>query len=166
MSTEVGKIKAAGADLVFSTGYTADQMRVYASMNDQRIKTKAFVGVGNGAFSDMKFAKELGPITEYVMDGNYAGNPKSPLAQKMFAHYKKAYGQDMAPSQIFAYVPIYVIADALERAKSTDREAIREALAKTNITQHVLPQGPIVFGPDGQNKNVASVMHQILKGKV
>jgi len=59
-----------------------------------------------------------------------------------------------------------VLADALERAKSTNREAVREALSKTDLKDHILPQGPIVFGPDGQNKNAQAAMMQILGGKI
>ena len=111
------------------------------------------LGCGNGAFSDQNFVKELGEITELVMDGNYQANPTSSLAQKMFGHYQALHGTKIAPSAIFAYEAIYVIADAVERAQSRDREAIRDALSKTDIKNHVLPQGPIIFGADGQNKN-------------
>ena len=166
VSTEVGKIKAAGADLVMSTGYFADQVRAYRTMKGRRVQPKGFLGCGNGAFSDQKFVKELGDMTEYVMDGNYQANPRSPLAKKMYAHYKKLHDAKMPPSAIFAYEAIQVIADAVERAKSTDREAVREALTKTNLKDHVLPQGPIVFGSNGQNENAQAAITQVLKGNI
>ena len=166
VSTEVGKIRAAGADIVMSTGYFADQVRAFRTMKGRRVQAKAFVGCGNGAFSDQNFVKELGDMTEYVMDGNYQANPRSPLSQKMDAHYQELYDNKIPPSAIFAYEAIYVIADAVERAKSTDREAVREALAKTDLKEHVLPQGPIVFGPDGQNVNAQAAITQVLKGQI
>ncbi len=166
VSTEVGKIKAAGADLVMATGYFGDGVRVLKTMRDLKLSAKAIVGCGNGAFSHPKFVQELGKLTEYVMDGNYRANPKSELTKKAFANYKKAFGTDMGSSTVFAYQPIYVLADALERAKSTDREALRDALAKTELKEHILPQGPIVFGPDGQNKNAAAAMMQVLDGQI
>jgi branched-chain amino acid transport system substrate-binding protein len=165
VSTEVGKIKAAGADVVMDTGYFGDGVRVLRTMRNMRVQAKGLIGCGNGAFSHPKFVEELGDLTEYVMDGNYRANPRSPLTKKAFAHYKDAYGTEMGPSTVFAYQPVYVLADALERAKSTDHEAIREALTKTNITDHILPQGPIAFGPDGQNKNAQAAMMQTLGGK-
>jgi branched-chain amino acid transport system substrate-binding protein len=149
-----------------STGYFADQVRVFRTMKGMRVQPKAFLGCGNGAFSDQNFVKELGDLTAYVMDGNYQANPTSPLAQKMFDHYQSLHDTKMAPSAIFAYEAIYVIADAIERAKSTDREAVREALSNTDIKDHVLPQGPIVFGPDGQNQNAQAAVTQILDGKI
>ena len=166
VSTEVGKIKAAGADVVMDTGYFGDGVRVLKTMRDMKVKSKGIIGCGNGAFTHPKFVVELGDMTEYVMDGNYRANPRSPLAQKAFAHYKQVYGTEMGPSTVFAYQPVYVLADALERAKSTKHEAVRDALAKTNLKNHILPQGPIVFGPDGQNKNAQAAMMQILGGKI
>lgn len=166
VSTEVGKIKAAGADVIMDTGYFGDGVRVLKTFRDMRVKAKGIIGCGNGAFSHPKFVGELGAMTEYVMDGNYRANPLSPLTKKAFANYKKAYGTEMGPSTVFAYQPLHVLADAIERAKSTDREAIREALAKTNLTEHILPQGPIVFGTDGQNKNAQAAIMQILGGRV
>ena len=109
---------------------------------------------------------ELGDITRYVMDGNYRANPLSPLTQKAFANYKAAYGTDMGSSTVFSYQAVYTVADALERAGTDDHQAVQEALAKTNITEHILPQGPIVFGEDGQNKNASAPMMQILDGEV
>lgn len=166
VTTEVRKVKAAGADIVMASGYFSDGVRVFRAMKGLRVRPKAFVGCGNGAYSDQNFVKELGDMTEYVMDGNYQANPLSPLAKKMLGHYQSLYGHKMPPSAVFAYEPVYVIADALERAKSTDREALRKALAKTNLKKHVLPQGPIVFDADGQNKNAQIALTQVLGGRI
>lgn len=166
VSTEVGKIKAAGADIVLDTGYFGDGVRVLRTMRELRVKAKAIIGCGNGAFSHPKFVGELGDLTEFVMDGNYRANPVSPLTKKAFAHYQKTYGTGMGPSTVFSYQPMLLLADAIERAGSTKRDAIRDALANTYLTNHILPQGPIVFGSDGQNKNAQAAMMQILGGQV
>ncbi len=166
VSTEVGKIKAAGADIILDTGYFGDGVRVYKTMKDLRVQAKAIMGCANGAFSHPKFIKELGEITENVMDGNYRANPLSPLTKKAFANYKKTYGNDMGASTVFSYQAAYVIADAIERAGSDDRKAIRDALAKTEMTDHILPQGPIVFGKDGQNVNARAAVTQVQGGQI
>jgi branched-chain amino acid transport system substrate-binding protein len=166
VSTEVGKIKAASADVIMATGYFGDGVRVLKTMRDMRVRAKGIIGCGNGAFTHPKFVVELGAMTEHVMDGNYRANPRSPLAQKAFDHYRESFGADMGPSTVFAYQPVYVLADALERAKSAKPDDVREALAATDIKDHILPQGPIVFGPDGQNKNAQAAMMQVLGGKI
>lgn len=166
VSTEVGKIKAAGADLIFDSGYFGDGVRVLRTMRDLRVNAKAIVGIANGAFSHPKFIQELGNLAEYVMDSNYQINPRSDFALKTLAEFKSKFGTDMSPSMTYGYQPIPVIADALERAKSAKRDDLREALTKTNFTHHILPQGPIVFGSDGQNKNANTLLMQILKSKI
>lgn len=166
MTTEVGKIKAAGADIVMATGYFGDGVRVYKTMRDVRLKAQAIVGCGNGAYSHPKFMEELGGITENVLDGNYRANPLSDLTKNALGHYKEVYDREMGASTVFAYVAPYVIADALERAGSTDRAALRDALAETNITEHILPQGPIIFDENGQNKNASAAMMQIQGGEI
>jgi len=166
VTTEVGKIKAAGADIVMDTGYFGDGVRVYKTMRDVRLKAQAIVGCGNGAFSHPKFIEELGGITENILDGNYKANPLSAMTKKAFQHYKEVYGREMGASTVFAYIAPYVIADALERAGTADRAALRDALANTNITEHILPQGPIVFDENGQNKNASAAMMQIQGGEI
>ncbi len=166
VSTEVGKIKAANADLIFDAGYFGDGVRVLRTMRSMRVKAKAIVGIANGAFSHPKFIEELGDLAEYVMDSNYQINPISAYAKETLAGFKAAFNSDMSPSMVYGYEPVPVIADAIERAKSADKDAIREALSKTSFTRHVLPQGPIEFGPDGQNKNATTLLMQILNKKI
>lgn len=166
VSTEVGKIKAARADLVFASGYFGDGVRVARALSNMRVKAKGIVGVAQGGFSHPKFVGELGDITEGIMDVNFQVDPHGPRTKKILAGFEAKYGTSMSPSMVYAYSPVAVIADAIERAKSSDREAIREALAKTKFSEHILPQGPIEFGPDGQNFNAKPLLMQILKGKV
>ncbi len=160
-STEVGKIKAAGADLIFTTGYFGDGVRVVRTLNNLRVKAKAIVGVASGGLSHKKFVAELGDMTESVMDCNYFYNPRSERAKKTLEGFKAAFGGDMSPSMVYGYQPVSVIADAIERAKSTNREAIRKALTEANFANHILPQAPIVFDATGQNKNASAVLMQV-----
>jgi branched-chain amino acid transport system substrate-binding protein len=59
---------------------------------------------------------------------------------------------------------VYVIADALERAASTDPAKIREALAATNMTKAdprlILPSDFIAFDETGQNVGLRNIMVQ------
>jgi branched-chain amino acid transport system substrate-binding protein len=58
-----------------------------------------------------------------------------------------------------------VLRDALERAGSADRAKVREALAKTNLADHILPQGPIRFDRTGENAGAQSVLLQNQGGR-
>ena len=55
-----------------------------------------------------------------------------------------------------------MIADALERAGSSDPAAVRAALADTNIAEHFLAYpGPIQFDESGENVNAQPTLMQV-----
>ena len=59
-----------------------------------------------------------------------------------------------------------VMADAINRAGSTDPQAIRKALVETDIKpeQIIMPWKGIKFGPDGQNIYANPIMTQWYQG--
>jgi len=166
VTTEINKIKFAGSDIVLHSGYFNDSIRALRTMRDLRVQAKGIVGLGNAAYSHTKFVAEAGAASDHVMDGNYRANPNSALTAKVMAAYKARYNEEMPVHAVYAYEPVYILADALERAGNADRDAVRDALAKTNYTNHMLPQGPIVFGTDGQNVNARSAMMQVIDKQV
>jgi branched-chain amino acid transport system substrate-binding protein len=58
------------------------------------------------------------------------------------------------------YSCILLLADAIERAVSTDRGRITIALASSTFSGHVMPYGPTKF-IDGQNQGAAPVNTQV-----
>ena len=63
------------------------------------------------------------------------------------------------------YECVYLLADAIERAKSTRREAIIDALATSTWDRHFMPYGPTKF-VNGQNQGAQPLMMQVLKGDI
>lgn len=53
-----------------------------------------------------------------------------------------------------------VVADAVRRVKSTDSEALTDAIRKTNIAERMMLGGPIRFNEKGQNTEIASAALQ------
>ena len=92
----------------------------------------------------------------------------SPKTQKIAAEYKKKFGKTMDGDAAMAYGSTIVLADAIERAGSTDRDKIREALAATSISDED-PRLPTIFGckfdASGQNELTEGVMIQNIGGK-
>ena len=166
VSTEVNKIKFANSDVVMHSGYFNDSIRALRTMRDLRVQAKGIVGLGNAAYSHTKFVAEAGDASNHVMDGNYRANPKSSMTDKVFAAYKARFHEDMPVHAVYAYQPLLILADALERAGKANRDALRDALAKTHVTHHMLPQGPIIYGPDGQNVNARAAMMQVVNKEV
>jgi branched-chain amino acid transport system substrate-binding protein len=59
------------------------------------------------------------------------------------------------------YSCILLLADAIERAASTDRAKITASLASSTFSGHLMPYGPTKF-VDGQNQGAAPVNTQVL----
>ena len=58
------------------------------------------------------------------------------------------------------YSAVLLLADAIERAKSTDRAKITEALASSTFAGHVMPYGPTKF-VNGQNEGAMPANTQV-----
>ena len=56
-------------------------------------------------------------------------------------------------------------ADAIDRAKSTDRAAIIDALNKSTFSDHIMPYGTTQF-VNGQNTGAQPLMTQVYKGDI
>jgi branched-chain amino acid transport system substrate-binding protein len=63
------------------------------------------------------------------------------------------------------YTAMRLLADSLERAKSTDRAAIINALETSTFSDHFLPYGPTKF-VNGQNTGAQPLMTQVLDNDI
>jgi len=101
------------------------------------------------------------------MDNAPWPNPKSPRYKDINDRFAKLYpGKYLDGNSGYGYLAVMVIADALERAKSTKPEAIVEALKATNYKQDIMVGGPVQFTPNGDNAGAATALLQVLKGEV
>lgn len=81
---------------------------------------------------------------------------KFPGASEMNTAHQAKYGGPALAATGPAYAAVQVLADALSRAKSLDREKIREALVATNM---MTVEGPVKFNADGTS-NMITVIDQ------
>ena len=81
-------------------------------------------------------------------------------------YFLDRWGSDMTGNSVNAYNAGVVVVDALERAASTDKTKIRQALAATSLSGDVVitPSHRIEFGPDGQNKYAQLYAAQVQNG--
>lgn len=165
LSSEVTKLVSLDPDILIPVGYYSDQNLLAKELIDRKITFPAIIGVANGAFSDAKFTDTYGTAADGFFDINYRYNPNSEEADYLLREYRERHGEEIPVCAIYGYESIMVIADALRRAGTTDHEALRDALAQTNMTDHLLPQNEIVFDEAGENINSAGVLIQIQDGK-
>jgi branched-chain amino acid transport system substrate-binding protein len=164
------KFKQQNPDAVVNASYISDIILIVKTMAEQKWVPKAFISGGGGEL-EPDFIKAVGNLA----DDNYTYLPFPPdillspnfaWAKPMAEEFKKDYGVEISGDAGEAYGIFWVLVDALQRAGSADRDKIRDALAKTNITEEsakgnlfhrralLLPYKQIAFGPDGQNPHV------------
>ena len=153
------KIKAQNPDLVIPANYYNEYVLLARTMQQQRVRPKAIYSVLGGAASSYKFVKEFPEAAQYIMDCNHWFDPKNP---KAIALKKKVEdkGQFYTYEVYMNYSAVLLLADAIERAASTDRAKITAALASSTFAGHVMPYGPTKF-VGGQNQGAAPVNTQV-----
>src|SRR5213594_2035574 len=164
-TAELSKVKASKPDLLVISGYYGDSRLIAETASKLRIGVHALVGLANAAYSNPKFIADNRGLTDHLLDGNYWHNPQSARAKAVFAAYEKRFNSTLTLHGVQAYTVIHVVKDALERAGSADRDKLRDALARTNVTDHILPQDAIKFDDTGENVNASPSLLQVQKGK-
>jgi len=154
------KIKAQNPDLVIPADYYNEYVLLARTMQQQRLRPKGIYSVLGGAASSYKFIKEFPEAAQYIMDCNHWFDPKNPKALDLKKRVEDK-GQFYTYEVYMNYSCILLLADAIERAASTDRSKITEALASSTFSGHVMPYGPTKF-VDGQNQGAAPVNTQVL----
>ena len=82
----------------------------------------------------------------------------------MAKKFQEKYGAYFDLTAAYSYVATYVVADALERAGSTDPEKLVNALQATDMTEHdVLTEKGVKFGEVGKMKNQNIYANPILE---
>ena len=165
LTSELAKVKAARPDLLIISGYYGDSKIIAETAAKLRIGVSALVGLANAAYSNPKFIAENRELTEQLFDGNYWYNPQSARARAVFDAYQKKFGSTMSNHGVQGYQVTFVLKDSLERAASMDRDKIRDAIAKTNLTDQILTQDAIRFDDSGEGINATPALIQVQNGK-
>lgn len=159
MSNVALQIKAKNADLVIPSSYYGEFALLARTMQQQRIIPKGIYAVLNGAASNYRFVKEFPDAAQFVMDCNHWHDPRKPVAEALRKQVE-ASGKFWTYNIPLNYSCVLLLADALERAASTDKAKLTEALASSSFSGHIMPYGPTKF-VNGQNEGGAPVNTQV-----
>jgi branched-chain amino acid transport system substrate-binding protein len=101
------------------------------------------------------------------MASNPWPNFKNARTRQVAEEYaKRSGGKTFDTNSGYSYDGMFVLADTLERAKSTDPDTVVDALKKTRFTGGLMVYGgPVVFNEIGDNPNAIPAMIQILGQK-
>src|SRR5437899_9240529 len=138
------KIKAQNPDLVIPADYYNEYVLLARTLQQQRVRPKGIYSVLGGAASSYKFVKDFPEAAQYIMDCNHLFDP---LTAKDLARKKneEERGELYTYEVLINYSCVLLLADAIERAASTDRAKITAALASSTFSDHVMPYGPTKF---------------------
>jgi branched-chain amino acid transport system substrate-binding protein len=154
------KIKAQNPDLVIPANYYNEYVLLARTMQQQRVRPKGIYSVLGGAASSYKFVKEFPEAAQYIMDCNHWFDPRNPKAVALKKKVEDR-GEFYTYEVFMNYSCILLVADALERAGSAERDKIIAALEGSTFSGHVMPYGPTKF-VNGQNAGAAPVNTQVL----
>ncbi|MBR1091387.1 ABC transporter substrate-binding protein [Bradyrhizobium manausense] len=169
LSAEVQQLKAANADVLLPSSYTTDGILLVKTMAELGYKPNAILaqaaGFSEKALYDAVGDKLEGAITRGSFSLDLAA--KRPMVGKINDLFKAKSGKDLNDNTSRQFMAMIVIADAINRAKSTDGEKIRDAMAATDIPgeQTIMPWKRVKFDDMGQNNDADPVLLQYIGGK-
>lgn len=164
LSPVVQKIRRARPDVLMLVSNAADAILLTNTLAEYKVKLKAIVASGGG-HADPSFLKATGKNAQYLFDiVEWETDINKPGAKAANDKFKQKHGQNLTGEAVDAYLAMYVLKDALERAGSLEPAKIREALAATNLTDGpgmIVGYDAVKFDATGQNQNASLVMVQV-----
>jgi len=169
LDAEVGRLKSANADVFLPSLYTSDAILLTRTMQNLDYNPKLLIAQ-NAGYTDPKFVTAMGKqaeaaITRAPFALDFA--PKKPLIPVVNDMFKKlSGGRDMADVSARAFTGFLTLADAINRAGSTQPAAIQKALRETNLPpdQLLMPWTGVKFDEKGQNVGVRAILQQLQGG--
>jgi branched-chain amino acid transport system substrate-binding protein len=166
VSAQVLQLKDKNPDVVIFISYTADSILFMRTMKNLDYRPQMVIGDDSG-FSDPSFIPAIFDIAQGVMNRSAwdIGKPGS-TSYKINEMYKAKTGRDLDDTSARNMQGFLVLADAINRAGSTEPEKIREALNKTDLKHEQLMIGyrGVKFDETGQNSLASTYLIQ-LQGK-
>jgi branched-chain amino acid transport system substrate-binding protein len=170
LDAEIGRLKTANADVVLPSLYTSDAILLTRTARNLDYNPKAIIAQ-NAGYTDPRFVTEMGKEAEgaitrapFAMD-LAAKKPLIPVINDMFK--KLSGGRDMSDVPARVLTGFLTLADAINRAGSTDPGAIQKALRETNIPADqliMMPWTGVKFDEKGQNNGVRAILQQLQGG--
>ena len=169
LTSEVQTLKAAAPTVVMQSSYLGDallSMKTYKELGF----SPDMILANDAGFSDTEFTKTLGKDADYIISRevwalDLAKN--NPLIRQVNDLFMAKYKINFTGNSSRTFTGLMVLADAINRAGSTEPEAIRKALTETNIpaSKLIMPWKGVKFDTDGQNTLGQGILVQIMNGQ-
>jgi branched-chain amino acid transport system substrate-binding protein len=166
VTAQVLQLKTLNPDAVIFISYTSDIILYFKTMKNLDYLPPIIIGDDAG-FSDPSFIPNIGDLAQGAINRSAfdIGKPgsNSYIVDQMF---KAKHGRDLDDTSARWLQGFLVLADAINRAGSTDPEKIQAALRATDLKpdQLIMGYNGVKFDETGQNTLAATYLVQ-LKGK-
>jgi branched-chain amino acid transport system substrate-binding protein len=157
-SAIVQKIKHSGAEAVIYGGYHPEASSIVQQMRKKNMKT---LFISDDGVKDDTFIKVGGIYAEGVYASGPRDTTRNPLAIAAITAHKKTYGSEPGAFYLNAYSAMIAILNAMEKAKSTQYDAVAKALHTYYVET---PLGKIKFDSKGDAIGVGFSMYQVRNG--
>jgi branched-chain amino acid transport system substrate-binding protein len=158
--SQLTAIKRAAPDAIYIPGYYNDIGLIARQARELGITAKLMGG--DGWDSEKLFELGGSAVEGSYFSNHYSPDDPNPRVQKFIASYKKAYGSVPDSLAALGYDAAMVAVDAIKRAPSFDRAAIRDAIAQTKNFHGVT--GSITLD-EKRNATKSAVVLEVEKGK-
>lgn len=146
------KVKELNPELVYMISYVMDAALLMKQAKELQLNPKLFVGAGAG-YTMPAYRENAGIASEKTISATlWHQSLPIPGATDYYNAYIAKYGDESPPDYhgVEAYAAAYVVKDALARAKSLDRDDIKQALDATDL---MTAFGPVKFASYGSKVN-------------
>jgi branched-chain amino acid transport system substrate-binding protein len=165
---QVLQLKEKNPDVAIFISYTSDAILYTKTMKEVNWKPSIMIA-DNAGFNDPAFVKSLGSTVEGLVNRSTFAGGKPGSVPYIFneLYMKKTGGQDLDDVSARALEGFMVLADAINRAGSTEPAKIRDALKATNLpaAQMVTGYDGVKFDDKGQNVLASTLITQMRGGK-
>ena len=167
LSTEMARAKALKPDIIAPVTRPVTAILLLEELAKQRVDVMGVISPGAPGLYEPGQIRQHKELIEHVMDAAPWPNYKHANVQKIGADFaRRSGGRYFDASGAYTYEAMQVIGDALERAGSTDPDALVAAIKKTSFKDGItVATGPVVFNEVGDNPNASTAMIQILGQK-
>jgi branched-chain amino acid transport system substrate-binding protein len=168
LAAEVQRLKAANPDVWMPTSYQTDAILFTRTMKELDYNPKMIMAQNAGHISP-DFVQAVGKDAEGTMTRAPFSTDlidRRPVARALNTIYAKRAGKDLYDFPARAFTGMMTLLDAINRAGSTDPEAVRKALVATDIPgdQLIMTWDHIRFDDKGQNTGVRGIILQLQGG--
>jgi len=155
----VQKIKKSGAEAVIFGGYHPEASKIVTQMRKKKMDT---IFISDDGVKDDTFIKVAGEYAEGVYATGPADVSANPMAEAATKAHQEMFQKEPGAFFFNAYSATLALLNAIEKAGSTDYDAVINALHNEEVDT---PVGKIKFDEHGDAIGVKMSVYQVQNGK-